>query len=527
MAEEPWNKINIPFPCAVSVYRIPFAEDTDTVLQCLVAKSEKFLKLFCSDVLQTEIRVLYEVLYVTNNSSRQQKPFRALKQVEQCVHRVKAMKLREAVQDLWEACPKKAQRTVGLECRQCEVPSQALLEWVCVKMLGGACLLTRLLEYCSKAFILSRRHLQTGEFLVLNLMLISMLSRLWVFFRGLLRALPPLYLHALELLQQVSRARPLPYLTCFTLPGSLSGVLGPSGADLLEMEPTGRGRRPVRRASKATLLSRLFGEDGGGEGAKRRVAMGVQKAQRLKEDLGSVVLQRTSHAMSAGAKLDIKSLLMGTRAAKTQMTTLPNQRWSSSEDPAVIGQKRTFAKLLDSASSFSDLAENLQEVMRWCRDRKLVRERRSLAFMCLKCRRMVSMEAEGLSVKGRLRRFQRTVRRVLMSGRWRSPLPCHSLRLWRRRLGCRSSIRTLAQRGRTSEGSRTVRTVPSKHRVLSQQPVDPCSVALPPGSSEDEVRGSDVTSGAAGIRKSTTTVPQKATNTEEDDIDDIFSSIGF
>ena len=123
-----------------------------------------------------------------------------------------------------------------------------------------------------------------------------------VFFRGLLRALPPLYLHALELLQEVSRARPLPYLTCFTLPGSLSGVLGPSGADLLEMEPTGRGRRPVRRASKATLLSRLFGEDGDGEGAKRkrRVAMGVQKAQRLKEDLGSVVLQRTSHAMSMG-----------------------------------------------------------------------------------------------------------------------------------------------------------------------------------------------------------------------------------
>ena len=136
----------------------------------------------------------------------------------------------------------------------------------------------------------------------------------------------------------------------------------------------------------------------------------------------------------AGAKLDIKSLLMGTRAAKTQvcelylshthththtythtltdhtvycvcfllidivlqMTTLPNQRWSSSEDPAVIGQKRTFVKLLDSTSSFSDLAENLQEVMRWCGDRKLVRERRSLAFMCLKCRRMVSMEAEGL-----------------------------------------------------------------------------------------------------------------------------------
>lgn len=44
-------------------------------------------------------------------------------------------------------------RTVGLECGECDVPSQAFLEWVCVKMVGGACLFTRLLDCCSRTFV--------------------------------------------------------------------------------------------------------------------------------------------------------------------------------------------------------------------------------------------------------------------------------------------------------------------------------------------------------------------------------------
>ncbi|XP_062391221.1 nucleolus and neural progenitor protein [Sardina pilchardus] len=552
---EPWNKINIPFPSAVSVYRIPYSEDTDTVLQCVVAKNETFLKMFCSEVLQTEIRVLYDVLYVINNSFRRHKPFRALKQVEQCINRVKEMKLQEAVQDLWEACPKKAQRTVGLECGECEVPSQAMQEWVCVKMVGGAQLLTRLLDHCSRAFILIRRHLQTGDFLILNLLLISMLSRLWVLFRGLLRALVPLYQRCLELLRLVSSARPLPYLSGCTLPAELPALLGPSGAALLETGAAGaRGRRGGRgggrRSARGTLLSRLFGQEGRGpeeeeeeeEGKRKRkaggVSQGMLKATRLTEDLGSIVRQRGRHIMRVGAELDMKALLMGSRAASTQVAALSNQRRSSCQDPAVIGQKRKFVKLLVSASSFSDLAVTLQEVIQWCRDRKLSQERRSLAFMCVECRRMVSMEADGQSVRRSLQRFQRTLRRGLLHGRWRAPRRGRSLRtLWRQRLGCRASSRTAhrtlrshsgtrTQRSRTCQaGSRTVRT------LLPQQPVDPGSVPLPQDSSEEEVTGSDVIStaavGAGGNGKCAKTVPQEPTNANEDDIDDIFASIGF
>ncbi|KAL2080796.1 hypothetical protein ACEWY4_022649 [Coilia grayii] len=535
MAEELWNKINIPFPSAVSVYRIPFSEEIDTVLQCVVAESEKFLNLFCSEVLQTEVRVLYEVLYVLNNSLRQHKPFRALKQLEQCINRVKEMNLQEALQDFWEACPKKPQRSAGLELGECDVPSQACVEWVCVKMLGGAGLLSRLLDRCSRAFILCRQHMQTGEFLVLNLVLISMLARLWVLFRGLLRALSPLYQHSVGLLQQVASARPLPYLSGAPLPRHLAALLGPRGAPLLETGAGGRGvRGAVRRASRASLLSRLFGQvdEGGEEGERKRRtkrSLGVRKARRLTEDLGSIVLQRRAGVSGEGAELDIKSLLMGTRTANTQMTSLTNQKQSSCRDSAVIGQKRRYVKLLSSATSFGDLAANLQEVMRWCRDRKLVWERRRLAFMCLKCRRMVSLETDGQSVKGKLRWFQRAVRRALMSGSCPHPRPlprrCHSLRtLWRQALGVRGSSgtsrtflnqrRTSTRRGRTGRaGSAAAHSVSGKNNVLPQQPVTSGDFV------QEEPTGSEV----LGNRKSS----PAAIEADEDDIDDIFASIGF
>lgn len=81
MAEEPWNKVNIPFPSAVSTVHIPFGLSTGTCVKRVLEENEKVLKLLGSRVLQTEIRVLYELLYVLNNSLRQHKTFRILKQV--------------------------------------------------------------------------------------------------------------------------------------------------------------------------------------------------------------------------------------------------------------------------------------------------------------------------------------------------------------------------------------------------------------------------------------------------------------
>ncbi|XP_016400831.1 protein nepro homolog [Sinocyclocheilus rhinocerous] len=179
MAQEPWNKTCIQFPSAVSSSRIPFTDSSDILIESLLTDCEKVLTLLCSEVLQAEIRVLYELLYVLNNGFRQHKPFRALKQVEQCINRLKEMKLQAAVDDLKELCPDKFQRDAGAEVGECDVPSQPMLEWLCLKLLGASSLLARTLERCTQAFILTRQHLLLSEFVVLNVVITSMLSRLW------------------------------------------------------------------------------------------------------------------------------------------------------------------------------------------------------------------------------------------------------------------------------------------------------------------------------------------------------------
>lgn len=152
MAGEPWNRLNIPFPSAVSSVRIHFSAKTgmmhwsdanklnvllcyviygaklsatdtayayvtgnprgvawrgspviwtwkkkikrndgwcldvvavfaDAKVKALLVENEKVLKLIHSELLQTEIRVLYELLYILYNSYRGNKTFKCLQQV--------------------------------------------------------------------------------------------------------------------------------------------------------------------------------------------------------------------------------------------------------------------------------------------------------------------------------------------------------------------------------------------------------------------------------------------------------------
>ncbi|KAG7241723.1 hypothetical protein INR49_025188 [Caranx melampygus] len=110
MAEEPWNRVNIRFPGAVSIVRINFSSTTGTRVKILLSENEKVLRLLQSEILQTEIRLLYELLYMLNNSFRGNKTLNGLKQVEQCVNRLKNMKLDGALKELTELFPKKFQR---------------------------------------------------------------------------------------------------------------------------------------------------------------------------------------------------------------------------------------------------------------------------------------------------------------------------------------------------------------------------------------------------------------------------------
>ncbi|KAM3862373.1 uncharacterized protein tex30 [Diretmus argenteus] len=279
MAGEPWNRVNIPFPSAVSCVRIHFSRTTDVNVKSLLRENDNVRTLLSSKILQTEIRLLYELLYVLNNSYRGNKAFRALKQVEQCINRLKEMKLDVALQDLTDLCPTRMQRGVSVEVGECDVPSQPRLEWLCLKVLGAAQLMSRTLTCCSKAFILSKVQMK-HEFLVLSVVITSMLCRLWVFFRGILDNLALLYRWLLEFLREVSQAKPMPFLTEFPLPADMAQFLGPSDTFLLTKTPS---RDPVAKNHQEKQQK------------KKAAVKFTNKTRKEKEDLGVAVHRGAFH----------------------------------------------------------------------------------------------------------------------------------------------------------------------------------------------------------------------------------------
>ncbi|TNN88748.1 Protein nepro [Liparis tanakae] len=233
MEGEPWNRVNIAFPGAVSRVRVRFSLTTDARVKDLLGKNEMVLKLIRSEVLQTEVRVLYELLYVLNNSSRGNKTFKGLKQVEQCINRLKSMKLDVALQDLTELCPNRIQRELSIKAGECDVPSQPTLEWLCLKVLGAGQLMSCTLSRCSRAFA--------------------------VIFRGILVSLSALYQQLLELTREVASAVPMPSLKDFSLPADMAQFLGPSDAFLTKKPANGHHDKKQRGEKSSVKVKKQGG----------------------------------------------------------------------------------------------------------------------------------------------------------------------------------------------------------------------------------------------------------------------------
>ncbi|NXD07113.1 NEPRO protein, partial [Nothocercus nigrocapillus] len=139
---------------------------------------------------------------------------------------------------------------------ECLVPSQPVLETVAVKVLGGCKLIVRLLECCSKAFLLSVKHLCSEEFILLNTVAAGLLSRLRFVpseYRWVLQSLISLYEVLWTSLDLVSKTQQMPYIKGFTFPSDISDFLGVSvSAEVKKMAKTPKATKA------ASWLKKLF-----------------------------------------------------------------------------------------------------------------------------------------------------------------------------------------------------------------------------------------------------------------------------
>ncbi|XP_070770955.1 nucleolus and neural progenitor protein [Enoplosus armatus] len=477
MAGEPWNRVNIPFPGAVSIVRIHFSSTTDAKVKTLLVENEKVLKLLRSEILQTEIRVLYELLYILNNSSKGNKTFKGLKQVEQCINRLKSMKLDVALQELTELCPTKIQRGLSIKAAECDVPSQPMLEWLCLKVLGAAQLMSCTLNRCSRAFSLSKQQMKWEEFIILNMVITSMLSRLWVIFRGILFSVSTLYQWLLVLLREVANAQPMSFLTDFSLPADMAQFLGPSDAFLLPAHDPAHKKQPQSRKKASVKVK--------SQGGTRKV----------KEDLGV--------AVERGIVLDtdLKPFLKVFRNF-TESKSFPQETHKAEE-------KQKFKKQVREATTFADMATHLEEMILWCRSQKMEKEKCLLSFLRLKCQRMKCLEAAGYNV-------QRTLRTFRQEACWAStpegsvPRTCRSSAATRRNAHRRARFHSLRSRFKSS----AVRTGVKKKQLKRRRKRTELSVSGLSG--DDQIN-----------RTTYQATPQTTDCDIQDDIDDIFGAVGL
>nr|XP_057938523.1 nucleolus and neural progenitor protein isoform X2 [Doryrhamphus excisus] len=427
MAREPWNRINVPLPSSVSCVSIYFTPKTDLAVKTLLLENDKVLKLLRSTFLQTEVRVLYSLLYNLNNSSRGNKTFRVMKQVEQCINRLNNMKLDVALQSLVDLCPNKVQRKLSIECNECELPSQPILEWLCLKVLGAAQLMSCTLKRCRTAFVLSKRHMKY-EFIILNMVVTSMLSRLWVIFRGFLANLSTLYQRLFDLRGEVAHAQPMPFLTDFCLPENIAHFLGPSDASLLPAKP-----KPIVqvKAPKAKV-------------EKHKPAIKANNLeQKIKVDLG-VAVQRGLEFDS-----DIKP-------AETIFRNVAKKRILPKEKNKAE-KKQMLQRQLRQASSFKDMSSSLEAMILWCTSHKMNTHKRFLTFLRLKCRRLRGIEAAGYNMKKKLQTFKQEASQAFCSVQRPVQKTYQSAAACRRRGRLRTRIWTLRKQFWSSKRRTDVR----------------------------------------------------------------------
>ncbi|KAL3056621.1 hypothetical protein OYC64_019159 [Pagothenia borchgrevinki] len=480
MAGGPWNRVNIAFPGAVSCVRVHFNSTTDASVKSLLVENGKVLQLLRSEILQTEVRVLYELLYILNNSYRGNKTFKGLKQVEQCINRLKNMKLDVALQELTELCPNRIQRGLSITAGVCELPSQPMLEWLCLKVLGAAKLMSCTLNRCSRTFLLTKQQMKWEEFIILNMVITSMLSRLWVISRGILVSLSSLYQQLLELLRQVADAQPMPFLTDFPLPADMLQFLGPSDALLL-----------TKKLAKAKEIKKKKKE----QQKKDKSSVKVKNqgaARKVKEDVG-VTVERAI-CLDAAMKPFLKVFRDFTEGKSFEQKTHKADR------------KLKFKKQMGEAASFIDMASHLEEMIPWCESQKMEKEKRFLNFLHLKCQRMKCLEAAGYSIQRRLRTFRQEACWALCP-QGSVPKSCRSCAATRRHNRLRTHFQSLRSRIKSS----TLRTGVKKTQLKRQRK------RTESGPSVDNRKN----------RTMGNLSPALQTSGCDDDIDDIFASVGF
>uniref|UniRef100_A0A5F9CIP1 Nucleolus and neural progenitor protein n=1 Tax=Oryctolagus cuniculus TaxID=9986 RepID=A0A5F9CIP1_RABIT len=422
--QEPWNRVRIPKAGSRSTVTVQHPRaDLDHCIGAVIRECRLVTLSLRSQILDAEADVLCAILYSHHNRMGRHKPHLALKQVEQCLKRLKNMNLEGSIQDLSESFSSNENQPVTT--KTCVLPSQPVVELVLLKVLGACKLLLRLLDRCCKTFLLTVKHLGLEEFIILNLVMVGLVSRLWVLYKGVLKRLVSLYEPLFGLLQQISRIQPMPYFKDFTFPSDIAEFLGQPYFDIFQKKiPTAFAAKGVTK-----LLNRLFLTKAQSPSSSEETLHKIsKKAKQMKidtqhnVDLGQPVKNnRVSKEQSSD--FDVRSFCKQLKHKATQnsfafqcsQSKLKTTKRSSQRVRATPCVK-SFVQRFREAETFVQLSEEIQIAIIWCKSKKLRAQATFLGSKLLKSNRLKHVEAQGYSLPKKLECIKTSICNCLLRG---------------------------------------------------------------------------------------------------------------
>ncbi|XP_030057185.1 nucleolus and neural progenitor protein isoform X2 [Microcaecilia unicolor] len=402
MASDMWNRVVISIPAIQRAVIAPKDKVSGEFLVAINKGCQNVKLLLKNKTLETEAKILHAILYIFHNRLCFHKTYLALKQIEQCLKRLTRMNLKDSIQDLLELCPQKPASQQG---SQFLVPSQPVLELISLKILGGCKLLLRLLDCCGKTFHLSIQHLHLEEFIVLNLVVSGLVSRLWVVYQSILKRLASLYAPLFGLLQEVSEVHQMPYIKGFIFPSQIAMFLGPAFSEMKKK------LSPFCSQRGATwLLSKLFSEQAPSSLPDvTKIQPPIRKKTWLSgiqtPDVGQP-LQQNSDDKGKPLEFDAKTLFKRLKTSVSEDTTLRikgSKSKNSSRRSGVILSKQELradrrlmiVQRIQKVESFQELSEELRAAVCGCRNQHWMSEATFLGNTLLKSNRLKNVEALG------------------------------------------------------------------------------------------------------------------------------------
>ncbi|XP_060006590.1 nucleolus and neural progenitor protein isoform X1 [Lagenorhynchus albirostris] len=431
---QPWNRVRLPKAGSRSTVTV---QDPGAALDlciaavikecCLVTLSLK------SQILDAETDVLCAVLYSNHNRMGRHKPHLALKQVEQCLKRLKNMNLEGSIQDLSESFSSNENQPVNTKA--CVIPSQPVVELVLMKILGSCKLLLRLLDCCCKTFLLTVKHLGLQEFIILNLVMVGLVSRLWVLYKDVLKRLVSLYEPLFGLLQEVSRIQPLPYFKGFTFPSDIAEFLGEPYFEIFKKKmPTAFAAKGVTK-----LLNKLFLTKEQSQRSSEETLLRIsKKAKQMKiniqnnVDLGQPVKNKKI-LKEKSSEFDVRAFCKQLKhraiqansfefkCSQSKLKATKRSSWKAIETPCVKSLVQRFRE----TDTFVQLSEEIQMAILWCRSKKLKAQTTFLGNKLLKSNRLKHVEAQGYSLPKKLECIKTSICNCLLQGSGSKTLKNH------------------------------------------------------------------------------------------------------